>query len=162
MKKTWPIAAAILILIVGGMVYLLATPAAKDAKDTMQTSSPEPEAASEDMENTVISEPSKEPGKYVPYKEDSIASDPGTTKLLFFHAPWCPQCRDLEADILNDGVPMGVAIFKVDYDSNQTLRKKYGVTLQTTFVRVDEQGNLVKKYTAYDEPTLDSVKQNLL
>ena len=31
--------------------------------------------------------------------------------------------------------------------------KKFGVTLQTTFVKIDQQGNFVDKYVAYDEPT---------
>jgi thiol-disulfide isomerase/thioredoxin len=100
-------------------------------------------------------------GKYVDYRPDAIAQAEGT-KLLFFHAPWCPQCRAIEADIKKDGVPDGVTIIKVDYDTNQDLRQKYAVTIQTTFVKVDDNGNLIKTYTAYNEPTLDSVIANLL
>lgn len=101
------------------------------------------------------------PGTYSDYTSESIASTTNT-KLLFFHAPWCPQCRDLDKDIKAKGIPEGVAIIKVDYDSNQTLRKKYGVIIQTTIVRVDNNGDLVEKYVAYDEPTIDSVIKNLL
>ena len=100
-------------------------------------------------------------GQYVNYSDTVIASTPGT-KLLFFHAPWCPQCRELEASIKADTIPQGVSIIKVDYDSNQALRGKYGVTLQTTVVKVDDAGNLVKKYVAYDEPSLQAVTKNLL
>lgn len=100
-------------------------------------------------------------GSYVDYSSDIIAKTSGT-KILFFYAPWCPQCRALEADIKAKGVPSGVTIIKVDYDSNQKLRQKYGVTIQTTLVKVDDNGNLVKKYVAYDEPNLEAVKKNLL
>ncbi|MDQ3065152.1 MAG: thioredoxin family protein [bacterium] len=100
-------------------------------------------------------------GSYVDYTQSIVASSSGT-KLLFFHAPWCPQCRALETDIQQTGVPSGVTIIKVDYDSNQSLRQKYGVTIQTSFVKIDDEGNLIKKYVAYDEPTLAAVKSNLL
>jgi len=98
---------------------------------------------------------------YVDYYDGIIAKIPDQ-KILFFHAPWCPQCRALEADIKKGPVPDGVTIIKVDYDSMQQLRQKYGVTLQTTLVKVDDQGNLIKKYVAYDEPTLDNLVSNLL
>lgn len=100
-------------------------------------------------------------GSYVDYSTDKVASTTGT-KVLFFHAPWCPQCRALENDIKAVQLPDNVTIFKVDYDTNQTLRQKYGVTIQTTLVTIDGNGDLIKKYVAYDEPTFASVKTNLL
>lgn len=103
----------------------------------------------------------KQPGTYKEYQEGLVASTDGV-KILFFHAPWCPQCRMIEADIESEGVPNGITILKVDYDSNQTLRQKYGVTLQTTFVEIDSDGNELQKYVAYNEPTFASVKTNLL
>lgn len=114
---------------------------------TQQSQAPEPTAAV--------------PGAYKEYDERVAVATEGT-KLLFFHAPWCPQCRSLDTSIKNGTVPENVTIFKVDYDSNQALRKKYGVTIQTTIVKVDDLGNFVKKYVAYDEPTLESVIKNAL
>lgn len=96
------------------------------------------------------------PGKYEDYNETAFNQAEGR-RILFFHAPWCPQCRALDASIKDSTVPSGVTIFKIDYDSNQTLRQKYGVTIQTTLVEVDENGNEIKKYVAYDEPTFDAV-----
>lgn len=104
---------------------------------------------------------SSQPGTYVDYSDSVIASTEGT-KILFFHAPWCPQCRALEASIKSSQIPSNVTIIKVDYDTHQTLRQKYGVTIQTTLVKVDDNGSLVKKYVAYDEPTFTAVKTNLL
>ena len=99
------------------------------------------------------------PGAYKKYDEASLAGTTGT-KILFFHAPWCPQCRQLDSEITAGSVPNNVTIFKVDYDSNQSLRQKYGVTIQTTFVRVDDQCNLLKKYVAYDEPTFAALTKS--
>lgn len=153
-----------LILVVGGgLAYLLNTSDARDAmQDYQQNSSDTTQPTVEETtEETTAPAVTNEAGQYVDYSPGIIASTSGT-KLLFFHAPWCPQCRALEADIKKQGVPSGVAIIKVDYDSNQDLRKKYGVTLQTTVVRVDDQGELVSKFVAYDDPSLSSVVENLL
>lgn len=100
-------------------------------------------------------------GRYVEYSSELVSSTPGE-KLLFFHAPWCSQCQQLEADIEASGVPDGVTVFKVDYDSNQDLREKYGVTIQTTVVKVDDEGGEIESYVAYEEPTFDSVAGALL
>jgi len=101
------------------------------------------------------------PGAYVDYSETAIADAQGRV-LLFFHAPWCPQCRSVEADILAQGVPAGVTIVKIDYDSNQALRQQYGVTLQTTFVEVDATGSPLQSYIAYDDPHLNAVIDAML
>ncbi len=100
-------------------------------------------------------------GVYKEYDEADLRSN-SDAKILFFHAAWCPQCRELEADINKGPIPDNVTIYKVDYDTNQTLRKKYGVALQTTLVKVDSSGNLLQKYVAYDDPSLDSLTANLL
>ena len=100
-------------------------------------------------------------GQYVDYSPELVASTPGD-KLLFFHADWCSQCVSLEGDIEASGVPDGVTIFKVDYDSNQDLRQEYGVTIQTTVVKVDDNGDKIDSYVAYEDPTLDNVTAALL
>ncbi len=105
--------------------------------------------------------PQGQPGTYVEYNDQIVANTKGT-KILFFHAPWCPQCRSLESSIKSTDLPDGLTIIKVDYDSNQQLRQRYGVTLQTTLVKVDDTGNLIEKYVAYNEPVYASVKTNLI
>ncbi len=102
-----------------------------------------------------------QPGQYVDYSPELVASTPGD-KLLFFHADWCSQCVSLEGDIEASGVPDGVTIFKVDYDSNQDLRQEYGVTIQTTVVKVDDNGDKIDSYIAYEEPTFENVSAALL
>ena len=94
---------------------------------------------------------------YTDYSEAAL-SDAKGTKLLFFHAPWCPQCRELDASIRSSTLPDNLTILKVDYDTNQALRQKYGVTLQTTVVQVDDAGEKMKSFVAYDSPTFAAVK----
>ena len=71
-------------------------------------------------------------------------------KVLFFHAPWCPNCQALEKEINADinKIPAGVTIIKTDYDSNISLKQKYGVTIQHTFVQIDNNENKLAKWTA--------------
>lgn len=157
-RKLLGIVAIIIVAIGVGFAYLLSqdktTESLKvtqkqDAKPKPQTTSPAGER------------PVETAGMYKEYGEAAIAETSGT-KILFFHASWCPQCRQLESDIKKGKIPDGVTIFKVDYDNSQKLRQKYGVTLQTTLVKVDDDGNEVKKFVAYDNPSLDALVRNLL
>lgn len=150
-----------IVLIIGGAFAYLYMTKPKDTQ-TNNTSAPaeNPQPQSQPQAQPQPASTSK-PGVYTSYTENSIPSTQGT-KVLFFHAPWCPQCRQLDASIKAGQVPDNVTIFKVDYDSNQSLRQKYGVTIQTTLVRVDDSGNLVKRYVAYDAPTLQAITPNIL
>lgn len=84
-----------------------------------------------------------------------------STKVYFFHAPWCPVCKGIDEQVSADTskIPDGVTLIKTDYDSNTELRQKYGVTYQYTFVQVDSSGNEVKQWSAtnYDE-VVDGMK----
>lgn len=85
------------------------------------------------------------PGEFVAYSPELLASSQSTKNVLFFHASWCPTCRSLERDITANTIPNDVTIFKVDYDSETELRKTYGVTLQHTLVQVDASGQQVSR-----------------
>jgi thiol-disulfide isomerase/thioredoxin len=93
------------------------------------------------------------PGAYVDYTDGAIESTAGP-KVLFFHASWCPQCRALDAELTAQGAPDGLTVFKVDYDSRTDLRQKYGVTLQTTVVFVDDAGEPLSSSVLYDDPSI--------
>jgi thiol-disulfide isomerase/thioredoxin len=151
-KRLLLIVSMIVITIFGGAAYLFIISSNKDDK-------PQTTGSSEQTNTSNVATTSG--GAYIDYQDNVIANTHGT-KLLFFHAPWCPQCRDLEADIKAKGVPDGVTIIKVDYDTSQELRQKYGVTLQTTIVKVDDSGKLVEKFVAYDDPSVAAVANKLL
>lgn len=99
-------------------------------------------------------------GAYVPYSEAALAEADGR-KLLFFHASWCPQCRELEADMKSGTIPEGMTVFEVDYDEETDLKQEYSVTIQTTVVEVDDDGNEVGRAVAYDEPSMSFVLDEL-
>lgn len=150
-----------LILVAAAIWYVMmapkaSTPAVKNNVTDSGSNQNSPESPAVTGE-----QPSASAGLYTEYSSDKVAAADGT-RVLFFHAPWCPQCRALDESIKQAQLPDGLTIFKVDYDSNQALRQQYGVTIQTTLVRLDSEGNLLKKYVAYDEPTFASVKTNLL
>lgn len=96
------------------------------------------------------------PGAYVDYTDDVIATTAGQ-KVLFFHASWCPQCRALDEELRTQGVPDGLTVIKVDYDSMTELRQRYGVTLQTTVVYIDDAGEMLSSAVIYDEPSVASL-----
>ena len=70
-------------------------------------------------------------------------------RVLFFHASWCPNCKNADKEITAslEAVPDDVVIFKTDYDSENALKKKYGITSQHTFVYVDSEGNAIDKWS---------------
>lgn len=157
MKKIAIILAVIAVFALGAYYVL----AGNESANTEQTTPNVVPADNESTDKPAQTGTSQPVGQYIDYKDGVVQNTTGV-KILFFHAPWCPQCQALEADIKAKGVPSGVSIIKVDYDTNQALRQKYGVTIQTTLVKVDNDGNLVDKYVAYDYPTLVSVQENLL
>ncbi len=110
---------------------------------------------------TAIDPDTKTPsaGIYKAYSEESVVDANYDRSLVFFHAPWCPQCRAFEQSINAGSIPAGTQILKADYDSSTDLKKKYGVTLQTTFVQVDKSGNQLKKWVGY---TSDHTLKTLL
>ena len=161
-----------IIIVFGGLIVIAGTGFAltqlldNDESSTNQTSQTTNQQIDTQKNNHADELPadtqeSGDTGSYVEYSDSAIANAEGDS-YLFFHAPWCPQCRSIERGITSDGVPDGVTIIKVDYDSNQDLRSKYGVTLQTTFVKVDNDGNEVSKFVAYNDPQFSSVVRDYI
>lgn len=154
-SKTWAVIAIISLVILGAITYLALTPRGNSmttqpaAQPTQQTESPPPKQL-----------PAATPGRYIAYNSNQSANTEGRV-LLFFYASWCPQCRALDQSITKQGVPNNMTIFKVDYDTSGELKQRYGITLQTTVVEIDQQGELVKKFVAYDDPSLDAVLNDL-
>jgi len=96
-------------------------------------------------------------GSYESYSPEKIAKAATGNVVLFFRASWCPTCISLNKDIkanLNK-IPASLTILDVDYDNSFDLKKKYGVTFQHTFVQVDKDGNLIKKWSG--SPTLTAL-----
>lgn len=62
---------------------------------------------------------------------------------IFFYAGWCPDCVNLEGKIKANiaDFPGGSVILKADYDTESELKKEYGITVQSTVVVIDKNGN---------------------
>ena len=102
-------------------------------------------------------------GLFIDWSEAAFAEHDDKQRWLYFHADWCSQCRALKADILanKDDIPSEVVIFQVEFDDNQSLRQRYGVTLQTTIVSVDENGDKLSTTRTYTTPKLAEVIRGL-
>jgi thioredoxin 1 len=127
-------------------------PSTSMATESMTTESTEPTESMtpEPTESMATAEvEAMAPGAYLTLAEyrTQMAQREGTTVVYFFHAPWCPTCRATEESVSTDGVPTGLTIVKIDYDSETDLRQQYGITQQHTFVQVDPDGNALAKWT---------------
>ena len=116
-----------------------------------ETEAPETSAADDAAADATDTE-----GAYLDYEDGVIEATAGP-KALFFHASWCPKCRALDEDLHAEGAPAGLTVFKVDYDSRTDLRQRYGVTLQTTIVFVDDAGGMISSVVLYDDPSVESL-----
>lgn len=96
--------------------------------------------------------------EYSAYSSDKVTNAEGKI-VLFFHADWCPACEAIDKKVNNEEIPEWVTILKVNYDNETELKKKYGVTTQTTFVQVDNEGNKITKW--FWARSLDEIIQKL-
>ncbi|MDH5533894.1 MAG: thioredoxin family protein [Candidatus Pacebacteria bacterium] len=104
------------------------------------------------VKDDVMAQDSEAAGQYVTYTADYLSKYQGKTKVLFFHASWCPVCKTADKDIKDNlaNIPGDTIIIKTDYDKEGDLKKKYAITYQHTFVIVDGQGNEVTKWNGGD------------
>jgi len=89
-------------------------------------------------------------GMYKDYSPTALAeaTKNGGKAVLFFWAAWCPNCKTANAELLANinKIPNNVTVLKTNYDNEKSLKTKYGVTYQHTFVQVDAQGNQITKW----------------
>ncbi len=93
-------------------------------------------------------------GSFSDYAPAKLANAEKGKVVLYFSAPWCPTCREANKNFNASATPDGLTLLKLDYDSSTELKKKYGVTYQHTYVQVDKDGKLLKKWSGsktYDE-----------
>jgi thiol-disulfide isomerase/thioredoxin len=93
------------------------------------------------------------PGLWKPFSNDLVSSASGDKKVvLFFNASWCPTCQSTVKDINANlsKLDPNLILLSADYDKEISLRQKYGVTYQHTFVQVNSNGDLIKKKNGLD------------
>lgn len=111
----------------------------------------------QNMENKSIEITTENPGelskngsyisydKYIQDKDNYL----NTKVIIFFNAAWCSTCKvareNFESSL--NMIPRDMTIAVVDFDNSNELRKKYGVTVQHTFVQIDQNGDSLKKWS---------------
>jgi thiol-disulfide isomerase/thioredoxin len=93
-------------------------------------------------------------GSFSSYDSAKLVNAEKGKVVLFFSAAWCPTCQEANKNLNASSAPEGLTLLKLDYDNSNDLKKKYGVTYQHTYVQVDKDGNLIKKWsgsTTYDQ-----------
>ena len=108
-------------------------------------------------EDTMTMEDKQTPWLYVDYKPSLIWKTDKT--VLFFHATYCPSCRKVDSNLVSSNIPDWLTILKTDYPWEKDLIKKYWVTYQHTFVQVDENGDMIKKWSWWTK--IEDIEENL-
>ncbi len=70
----------------------------------------------------------------------------GQTSVLFFYARWCPECKEADGilkELYKNGNP-SYSMYRVDFDTENDLKKTYGIVRQTSFVRIDGTGKAIQ------------------
>ncbi|MBI4067324.1 thioredoxin family protein [Candidatus Gottesmanbacteria bacterium] len=91
--------------------------------------------------------------QYLDYSSESLkkASENNGRVVLWFAAlAWCPSCQAADKDFKAnfDKVPKDITILKVNYDTAKDLKQKYAITVQDTFVQVDNQGKEITRWNS--------------
>ncbi len=74
-----------------------------------------------------------------PYTQDKLdaLNKAGKPVLVFIHADWCPTCRAQDA-VLEKLLPAGefksIITLKVDFDTQKSVVKAFGVQYQSTLI----------------------------
>lgn len=98
-------------------------------------------------------------GVYRGYDDTLLGKTENT--VLFFGAEWCSGCVVAEKNFLQEAqAPEGMTLILLDYDSDNELKKKYGVLTKHTFVQIDANGEKITSWTGgYN---FDDVLENLV
>lgn len=145
------------ILIIAAISAVLLQPQKSDQQEQATTN----KTVGNDMATVTETKNTPPSGRYIDYVESEAANKSYDTTILFFHAPWCIECRGFEMTLNDSAIPPGVQILKTDYDSSRELRKKHDVTIQSTFVRVDSDGKKQVSWVGYGkDKTVDAIIQN--
>lgn len=167
MKKTYLIIALVVGVVVAGLVgykvFLGDDATEKDAQKPAATQTADSTTPVSTAENTP--EATTNEGRYASYSSNAVANQGYSTTIIFFYAPWCPECQAFKKAINSSDIPAGTQILEASYDNETDLKSTYGVTLQSTFVRVNSSGELQKKWVGYGkdkslQAVLDNVTQS--
>jgi len=153
MKTSYVAIGVVVLILIGGGFFMLNNSSSSTTENQAVT---QPDTIQNETEN---SQPTAQPNdsslsqRYVDYSEANLAKateSDGKAMLFFAALAWCPSCQAADKDIQAnfDKVPSDVTILRVDYDTAKDLKQKYAITMQDTFVQVDENGEEVTRWNS--------------
>ena len=95
------------------------------------------------------------------YSEENLqaAFDRGDRVGLYFKANWCGNCKVLEEDLIQKGIPAWSTVLSVDFDQAFELRKQYTVNNLHTLVVIDKDMNMIHKDSSGEYDTIIGLLQ---
>lgn len=157
MNRTFPAAVALMLGLTLAGCTSDSTTGASDTSESEMAMQPSTSAMAEDgamdsQDTAMDSQDSamESAGAWIDqaaYDADRAKYQAAGDVVLFFNATWCPTCRAVVESLDADGVPAGLTVVSVDFDTATDLRKQHGVTVQHTFVQVDATGEQLAKWT---------------
>ena len=159
-KKSFTALSVAILVLAGGTVAYSAEPSPKSSQSSKETT--KKAEAMKKAEAKKKAEAMKKDaakmgmikGSYSDYDASKLSNAEHGTVILNFSASWCETCIAADKNFKSTTPPDGLTLLKVDYDNSTELKRKYGVTIQHTFVQVDKTGKLIKKWNgsnSYDE-----------
>lgn len=147
MKTQHLILGIIAILLVGGGYFLLKGQSTPKMVPTADTAIVKNETTAQQGSTDSLA------SRYVNYTAENLGKatvNNGKAVLFFAALKWCPSCQAADKDLKEnfDKVPSDVSILKVDYDTAKELKQKYAITMQDTFVQVDNQGKEITRWNS--------------
>lgn len=166
-KKSFTALSVAMLILAGGTSAYSAEPSPKSSqaskeamkkaemkKAEMKKAAAKKEAMKKDAMKKDAAKMGMMKGSYSDYAASKLSNAEHGTVILFFNASWCPTCVVANKNFKGSTPPDSLTLLKVDYDDSTELKRKYGVTYQHTFVQVDKNGKLIKKWSGsntYDE-----------
>lgn len=122
-----------------------AAPAPGVKKGGKRTDAPPAEAPAADALPVSASDEQVVAAQAVYASYDASVLTSGQRSLLFFHASWCPYCKEADAELqrIYEEQAAVISTYKVDFDTETDLRDRFGVSTQHTVVLIDEQGEIL-------------------
>lgn len=83
---------------------------------------------------------------YVPYSEEKIKKST-KLKVLFFNSSESSSIKLLKKNLQKSGIHDWLVMYEINFDTNMKLKNKYNVDASHTFIQVDNDLNIIRKWT---------------
>jgi thiol-disulfide isomerase/thioredoxin len=155
-----------LVVIAGGVAYASQSGVFKEKsdgammkseeemkKDAKPTAVPDEAMMKKEKEQEAMAMKKDAGAAFIPFTSEAdaqaLVKDHGKDVVYFFDASWCPDCQAIQKKLENPGdiskLGANTVIVKADYDKEKDLKKKYAISHQTAFVRIDAEGKALKQ-----------------